>query len=88
MFDHLNETQKKVLAVLAYYCFTYHYATDAAKENLHHSIGAANFAAAHAGIKDEILFQVRSGKIKGLQNLNRIGSVQLFETDYEFNPYA
>lgn len=82
MYDKYSNEQKKIMALLAYYCLVFHYTPS---DKVSGQIAASNFGCAILGIPDHILFKIRS---KGLQNLNRISHVNYFEDNYVFDPYA
>ena len=82
----LSQEQKKTLEVLANYCLSYYYETEPVrKEQFRNQVNAVNHVAVILNIPYEKRIAVENGNIKGLQNINRFGSVTYFETNYNFN---
>ncbi len=94
--QNYSPAQLKVMACLAYYCLTLWQKTTQSPTpalsfeiaSLNQSINAAGFCAANIGIKDSVIWEIRSGNIKGLQNLNRIATTVYFEDNYTFDCYC
>lgn len=91
-----NADQRKIMACMAYAALTLwnkatidglaHESTEFS--TLRQSIEFSAFCAANIGVSDDDTWEIRRGNIKGLQNLNRMGSVQYFEDNYTFDPYG
>lgn len=80
----LTETQKIVCSLLAYECF-YKHMNEKINDAVHRArIQTAEHACALFKVPDVIIWDIRHGKVKGLQNLNKLTGVQVFGSDYEF----
>jgi len=82
----LTEIQFTIASLLAYQTLRYNMADNkSSREGAREAMMSAEHACILVGISSEDTFAIRSGKFKGLQNLNKLSGKVLFESDYNFD---
>ncbi len=96
MYSNYSTEQKIALSLLAYKCLNYYIRENSTEKPerkaedlrvISAEISTAGFFCNLLAIPYETCFNVRSGNITGLHNLNKFSGVTLFESNYIFNPY-
>jgi hypothetical protein len=75
-----KEVSFQIASLLAYHCLRHHHDKNVGVDGMR----CASWACQLALIPDEIILDIKEGKIKGLQNFNRLAAIQHYNEDYKF----